>query len=155
MQIEWLILADSAQVVGNKLYLLGGGWDRLTVNTGFPLDQRCALAMSIRVPWNETNQKHTFEVEVASEDPTSEAPKSLIKAGGQFEVGRPPGIPQGQDQRIQVAVDMNLRIDSEGTKVVVARIEGQEMQRTHFNVVPGPMLSMRSQQRGDAQASGD
>ena len=27
MEIEWLILADSAQIVGNKLYLLGGGWD--------------------------------------------------------------------------------------------------------------------------------
>ena len=34
MEVEWLILADSAQVIGNKLYLLGGGWDQLAVNTG-------------------------------------------------------------------------------------------------------------------------
>ena len=31
MEVDWLILADSAQVTGGKLYMLGGGWDRLTV----------------------------------------------------------------------------------------------------------------------------
>ncbi len=143
MEVEWLILADSAEVVGNKLYLLGGGWDRLTVNTGFPIDQRCAIALSVRVPWNETNQKHVFEVEVMGEDTQTEQPKSLVKVGGQFEVGRPPGIPQGQEQRIQLAISMNLRLDSPGTKVIVARIEEQEMRRVHFNVIPGPMMPMK------------
>jgi len=154
VEVEWLILGDSAQVVGNKLYLLGGGWDRLTINTEFPFNQRCAVALSIRVPWNETNQKHTFEIEVAGEDPATEEPKTLVKAGGQFEVGRPPGIPQGQDQRIQLAIDMNLQIDTAGTKVIIARVEGQEMRRTHFNVALGPMLSMRAQRRRDEQAPG-
>jgi hypothetical protein len=148
VEIEWLILADAAEVVGNKLYLLGGGWDRLTVNTGFSVDRRCAVAVSVKVPWNETNRKHTFEIEVASEDPGTEEPKSLLKVGGQFEVGRPPGIPPGQDQRIQLAINMNLKIDAPGTKVVKARIEGQEMRRTHFNVVPGPILSPRTR-RGE------
>ena len=144
MEVEWLILADSAQVVGNKLYLLGGGWDTLTVNSGFPLDRRCGVALSVKVPWNETNQRHTFEVEVTSEDPSTEEPKDLLKVGGQFEVGRPAGTPQGQDQRVQLAIDMNLRLEDPGTKVIVARIEGQEMWRTRFNVVPGPMVSMKA-----------
>ena len=143
MEVEWLILADSAEVVGNKLYLLGGGWDRLTVNTEFPIEQRCAIALSVRVPWNETNQKHVFEVEVTSEDPNTEQPKSLVKVGGQFEVGRPPGIPQGQEQRIQLAINMSLRLETPGTKIIVARIEGQEMRRVHFNVMPGTMLPMK------------
>lgn len=141
MEVEWLVLADSAQVVGNKLYLLGGGWDRLTVNRQFPLDQRCAVALAVRVPWNETNQKHAFEVEVVTEEPATEAPKSLVKAAGQFEVGRPPGIPLGQDQRFQMALEVNLRIETPGTKTIVARVDGQEMRRVHFNVVPGPMLA--------------
>ena len=137
MEVEWLILADSAQVTGNKLYLLGGGWDQLAVNTGFPVEQRCAVALSVSVPWNETNRKHTFELEVAGEEQGTEEPKSLVKLGGQFEVGRPTGIPPGQSQRIQLAIDMNLKLDAPGTKVVVARIEGQELRRIHFNVVPG------------------
>jgi hypothetical protein len=139
MEVEWLILADAAQVVGAKLYLLGGGWDRLTVNRAFPVDQRCALALSIIVPWNETNQKHSFEVEIISEDTATEELKSLVKAGGQFEVGRPPGIRQGQEQRFQMAMDMTLRIETAGTKTVIARIEGQEKRRLEFTVIPGPM----------------
>jgi hypothetical protein len=138
MEIEWLILADAAQVVGNKLYLMGGGWDKLTVNNAFPVDQRCALALSLKVSWNETNQKHNFEIEIISEDSETEQPRSLMKAGGQFELGRPPGIGPGQDQRFQVALDMNLKIDGPGTKYVVARVEGQEIRRLSFDVNQGP-----------------
>jgi hypothetical protein len=134
VEIEWLILADSAQVVGNKLYLLGGGWDRLTVNRDFPVNQHCAIAVAIKIPWNETNLKHVFEVEVMSEDPATEEPKSLAKINGQFEVGRPAGIPAGQDQRIQMAIDMGLRLDNPGTKTVIARIDGEEMRRLYFTV---------------------
>ena len=140
MEVEWLILADAAQVVGNKLYILGGGWDQVFVNSAFPIDQRIALALSIRVPWNETNVKHSFEVEIISEDRVTEEPKSLMKMGGQFEIGRPPGIRQGQEQRFQMALDMALKIETAGTKTVIARIEGQEMRRLDFIVVPGPMV---------------
>jgi hypothetical protein len=145
VEVEWLILADSAQVVANKLYLLGGGWDRLTVNSGFPYTQPSAIALSVRVPWNETNQKHGFELEVASEDPASEVPKTLGKVTGDFEVGRPPGIPPGANQRVQLAVGFALKIEGPGSYVIVARIEGQELQRTGFNVVSGPMLQARRQ----------
>jgi hypothetical protein len=138
MDVEWLILADAAQVVGAKLYLLGGGWDRLTVNRPFPVDQRLGIAVSMLVGWNETNRKHDFEVEIVSEDPSTEVPKSLVKVGGQCEIGRPPGIQAGQDQRFQIAVEMNLKIESPGTKTVITRIEGEEKRRIHFNVSAGP-----------------
>lgn len=141
MEIEWLILADAAQVVGNKLYLLGGGWDRLMVNRPFPIDQRIALALSIRVPWNETNQKHTFEVEIVSEDHTTEEPRSLGKLAGQFEIGRPPGIRQGQEQRFQLAVDITLKVEMAGTKTVIVRVEGQELRRLDFSVEASPMVA--------------
>ena len=137
MEIEWLILADSAQVVGNKLYLLGGGWDVLNVRQKLPFNQQCAIALSVKVPWNNTNERHNFEVEIISEDQATEEPKSLAKLGGQFEVGRPPGIPRGQDQRIQLAINIGLNMDSTGTKIVIARIDGTESKRITFNVVSG------------------
>lgn len=135
MEIEWLILADSAQVIGNKLYLLGGGWDVLTSRRGFPFEQRCAIAAAVKIPWGETNQKHNFEIEMLSEDQNTEEIKSMVKVGGQFEVGRPPGIQLGQDQRIQIAIDIGLKIETPGTKTVVARIDGTESKRINFNVV--------------------
>ena len=133
MEIEWLILADSAQVVGNKLYLLGGGWDRISLNKDIP--QRFAIAIAVKVPWGETNKRHTFELEVLSEDQSTEESKSIAKIQGQFEVGRPAGIPVGKDQRIQLAIDMGLKIDSPGTKRIVASIEGAVPKELQFDVV--------------------
>jgi hypothetical protein len=144
MKVEWLILADSAQVVGNKLYLLGGGWENVAVNSEFPVTHHCAVALAVKIPWNETNQKHTLQVEIIAEAKDTEQPKTLASLEGQFEVGRPPGIPQGQDQRIQLAFETNLRLESTGTNVIIARIEGQEMERTEFNVVRGSRLAMKT-----------
>jgi hypothetical protein len=135
VEVEWLILADSAQVIGNKLYLLGGGWDMLRVKKGPPFVQNCSIAVSVKVPWDQTNERHSFEIEIISEEQISEEPKSLAKLNGQFEVGRPPGIPRGREQRIQLAVNMALNIDSIGTKTVITRIDGTESKRINFNVV--------------------
>ena len=134
MEVEWLILADSAQVVANKLYVLGGGWDRVKAGKGFPFNQKLAVAMSVKVPWNETNDRHNFEVEIISEDETTEEPKSVAKFGGQFEVGRPVGVLPGQDQRIQLAIDLFLKIENPGIKIIIARINGIESRRVIFNV---------------------
>lgn len=133
MEIEWLILADSAQVVSNKLYLLGGGWDRITFNKDVP--QHFAIAVSIKVPWEETNQKHVFEIEVLSEDQNTEELKNLAKMGGNFEVGRPAGIPAGREQRIQLALDLGLKFDSPGIKRIVAGIDGTVSKQLDFSVV--------------------
>jgi hypothetical protein len=64
-----------------------------------------------------------------------------MKAGGQFEVGRPAGIPLGQEQRFQLALDMSLRIEDAGIKTVIARVEGQEMRRVNFIVMPGTSIA--------------
>lgn len=148
MEVEWLILADAAQVVGNKLYLMGGGWDMLTVHTAFPVQQRCALAAAVKVPWNETNQPHNLEIEIQGGDGNI-----LGKMELQFEVGRPPGIRLGQEQRMQIAGEMVLQLSSAGEYVIIARIEGQESKRIHFNAVPAPTIQVLQQPPPGQQAS--
>lgn len=138
MEIEWLILADAAQVVGNKLYLLGGGWDRLIANKGFPLSQQIGIAMSINVPWNNTNEKHAFEIEIATEDG-----QQIAKVDGGFEVGRPVGILPGQDQRIQLAANAALKLNDPGIYSIMARIDGAICKRVHFSAVPGQVSPAR------------
>lgn len=133
MNVEWLILADAAQVNGNKLYLLGGGWDRLTIRRPFPVNHVMTVAASFRVSWNDTNQKHDWEIEVVDADGSS-----LGKVAGQLEAGRPAGVTPGQDQRIQIAVGMNLRLQREGTYSVVARLNGESDRTFPFSVVQAP-----------------
>lgn len=128
-QIEWLVLADSAQVVNNKLYLLGGGWDVVSVGGSPPWDHRMTITAAIRVPWSRTNERHSFSLEMTTEDG-----KAIGQVGGEFEVGRPAGIVPGQPQRLQVALDAGLKFDQVGGYVVVAKIDGQEDRRVFFSV---------------------
>lgn len=136
---EWLILADAAQITGGKLYMLGGGWDTVSVNQGFPYTLRCAIAASFTVPWTETNTRHNIEIEIQDIDGVG-----LAKIAGQFEVGRPPGIPAGSDQRTQIAADMGLTFPKAGQYVIIARIEGEEAKKTNFRVLSASIAQPQS-----------
>ena len=101
-----MMLADSAQAVGGKLYILGGGWSI----TG-PLPCPSAIAALIHVPWNETNRKHGVKVELVDEDyrpvlvPTPQGDAPLV-IQGDFEVGRPPGIVPGSSIEVPFAFNI-------------------------------------------------
>lgn len=138
VDVEWLILADAAEVVGGKLYLMGGGWDVLTANSALPLRRRCAIAAAFRIPWNETNLRHDITIEVVDEDG-----RRLMETNGQIEVGRPPGLVPGLVQRSQLTLDVELQFDHLGTYVIIARVEGQEDRRVPFTIVPGPLMTLQ------------
>jgi len=81
------MLADAAQESGGKLYILGGGWSV----TG-PEIPPSALALKIDVPWDQANRRHTWTLNLVSEDGVPvEIEGQLVRIEGEFEVGRPPG----------------------------------------------------------------
>lgn len=101
-----LLLADWAQVVQGKLYVMGGGWSV----TG-PQPQPSAIALKIEVPWTQTNRRHEFKVELLDADgrpvvlPGPEGEKPVVMSG-QFEVGRPPGVSPGTPLDMPLALTM-------------------------------------------------
>src|SRR5213594_576499 len=52
-----MLLADSAQAVNGKLYILGGGWSIIG-----PDPAATAIAIKIDVPWDLANRSHTFRL---------------------------------------------------------------------------------------------
>jgi hypothetical protein len=103
-----LLLADSAEEINGKLYILGGGWSLTGPQVG-PM----ALAIKIDVPWTAANQKHTIEITLAGED--GGAPPMIsegvitsgeVRFAGSFEVGRPPGLPPGSDIDAALAIQL-------------------------------------------------
>lgn len=90
-----MMLADFAEAVNGKLYIMGGGWSM----TG-PAPTPSALAIKVEVPWNETNRKHRLKVELMDSDhrpvlvPMQEGQAPLV-ISGDFEVGRPAGMLPG------------------------------------------------------------
>ena len=96
------MLADSAQAIDNKLYILGGGWSI----TG-PDPTPTAIALHLSVPWTETNEKHKIVLELL--DPDGDAIRmgpEPLRIETDFEMGRPPGIKPGTP--LELALALNL-----------------------------------------------
>ena len=98
-----LILADYAVVSDGKLTIVGGGWSQ----TG-PEPGSFGIGLLIQVPWDQANSLHKFSVELLDADggavvfDESEEP---VAFGGDFEVGRPPGLKPGTPLDFPVAVN--------------------------------------------------
>ncbi len=134
LTIEYLLLCDAAQVVSAKLYVMGGGWDRVQLPS-YPATLPVSLAVGVRVEWTETNRRHRLVVRGMSED----ADRELFRAEGEFEVGRPPGTPHGMGQLFQVAMNVPLQLPEPGSYTIEASVdEGAGVRSFPFLAVSAP-----------------
>lgn len=85
--IDSLLLADFAEVVNGKLYLMGGGFTTVALAT-FDQPHRCYVAAALRIPWSHTNQKIAFSAGLENLDGATIDSWSME---GQLEAGRAPG----------------------------------------------------------------
>ena len=131
MNIEWLILADTAEVIGGKLYMMGGGWSRIYAQSDEPFERRIALALAITVPFNETFEPQSLEIEFVDGD----GHRISKKIEGKFEVAPSVGTPRQMDQRMMLAVNVNLPIPGTGVYEAIARVPGAEEERVPFHVM--------------------
>jgi hypothetical protein len=101
-----MLLCDAAQVSEGKLFILGGGWSI----TG-PAMGPSAIALKLEVPWDETNVQHHWELYLVDADGhpivvETEEGQQAIEVRGDFEVGRPPGLPVGASLDVPIAVNL-------------------------------------------------
>ena len=101
-----MLLADAAQSVDGKLYILGGGWSRIG-----PDPHPTAIALYIKVPWDRTNTPHRLLLELVDLDgepvlvDTPSGPQAIRVETG-FEVGRPPGVKPGMPLDLSLALNL-------------------------------------------------
>ena len=134
MEIEFLIMADATEAVNNKLYMMGGGWDRWH-SPSYPAPIRLGIAVGLLVPWDETNEKHPVRLAIVDADGKPIVPD----IGAQVEVGRPPGITAGSTQRALLAINAGFPIPKPGRYEVrvVAGQDGMERRVTFEAVLAG------------------
>jgi hypothetical protein len=108
MEISHALLADYADVVNGKLYLMGGGWDRFFA-PNVPVQMRVAIAVGVRIGWEETNKP--VPVRIALEDDDG---AELMHIDGQVNVGRPPNLPPGSDQLAQMCANVAINVPRHG-----------------------------------------
>src|SRR5262245_49386968 len=111
-----VILCDSAQVADGKLNILGGGWSICG-----PDPVQMALAVKIDVPWDQANQPHRIALWLQDADgqpvtlPGPEEDQQL-RIEGQFETGRPAGLPEGVALDVPLALNLGVLPLSPGSR---------------------------------------
>ncbi len=133
MQIHALLLADSAQAVDGKLYVLGGAWNMLRFPE-FPASIMVGIAVAVDVEWTETNRQHHLEIHFEDADGHPMDPR----IGADFEAGRPPGAIPGSELRIVLAVNGPLTVPRPGQYAAIASVGGTELARSRFQALTAP-----------------
>ena len=98
-----MLLADAAQEVGGKLYILGGGWSV----TG-PDPTPMGIALKIDVPWDQANTRHLWRMELVDADgqPVEVEDAGAVRLEQEFELGRPPGVKPGTSLDFVLAINV-------------------------------------------------
>lgn len=104
----WPLLADHAQGLAGKLYVMGAGW-----NVTGPAPAPMALAGILELDWDEANAPKALRIELLTEDggpvvvPTPEGDRPLVIETS-VEVGRPPGTRPGSLFNVPIAINIGL-----------------------------------------------
>jgi len=115
MKIEYALLADAAQAVGGKIFVLGGGWN-LFRSPNFPAPVQLAVAIGLGFTSNEVGIKCPISVVIADDAGVPIIPE--VK--GQVEAGQTaPDMPQTASVKIPVAININLSLPHPGTYGIV------------------------------------
>jgi hypothetical protein len=132
MDVGFLLLSDHSESVNGKLYMVGGGWNVLRLPE-LPHEWGFHIALGLDVGWDETNTHHDLLVSVHDPDGV-ELGEGL---SAEFEAGRPPGMPPGQDQRLVMSIGTAVTFASAGPHAAVVQANGEEIGRARFYVTGG------------------
>lgn len=110
MEVDFAFLADSAQVVGGKLYLVGGAFDTIWAKAAPVVHPHMSLVLRLQLTPAETGRQHRLEVNIIDDDG-----RKIGSFGGTLEVGRSPGPSTGRRPSFLSSLDLwNLKFERFG-----------------------------------------
>jgi len=130
VELAFLLLADHSEALNGKLYAMGGGWNALRL-PALPHEWGFSIAFAVDVTWDETNRRHELTLHI--EDPDGAILGDAF--GLEFEAGRPPGTPAGQDQRVMLSLATRQTFETAGPHAVVVRLGDEDVGRTRFYII--------------------
>jgi hypothetical protein len=129
-EIDYLLVADRAEVVNGKLYLMGGSWDRIQPQQ-FPHRMMLGIALGVRIPFAYTDDQHTVAIELLHDS------TRMIGFEAKLATGRPPGM-AGMDMLVPMAFNIPISIPGEGQVTLRAAIDGNTGRRHEIKVTQRP-----------------
>lgn len=131
------MIADAAAVQGGKLYVHGGGWDRITTASLPWVHPTLALAFILRIEYLEALRDHPVTIELLDDDEQLVFPK----IEGSVRVGHPPTLAAGSPLFVPQAITLNsLQFAKHGTYRFRVTAGGS-VAEVPFYVSPPPPVS--------------
>ena len=146
-----VLLCDFAEVSGGKLFITGAGISLVASSSPQPPYQvNVCLAILVSIPWNETDTEHHLTIELVSEaggaqeriilsdqlpDGADPADRGMIVAV--FTAARMPIMVDGDESTMPMSIPLfGLPLPQHGPYFFSVRIDGREMDRASFRLVP-------------------
>ena len=130
MKIEYVVLADGAQAVGGRLYILGGGWS-IFYAQAFPAPINIGLGVNVSYTSDELGVTYAWSVSIADEAGIPIIPEMK----GQLQIpwlsSGPPSVPLN---RLPFAMQIGLAVPRPG-KYTIAVTFGSSTNKTDFNAI--------------------
>ena len=132
------VLCDAAQVMGDKLYILGGGWSYAwPPQPGQPVTM--ALAVLMYIPWSATNRRLAVDTRLVTEDGEQVTQDfGEVRAVGEIEAGRPPGARHGAPVVVPFVVSYPTVSLEYGGFVWEVEVDGEVLARVPFQIAAPP-----------------
>jgi hypothetical protein len=132
-----ILLCDFAENIAGKLYIMGGGWDMCS-----PGPRNLSVVVRVLVPWSEANVDHSLALRLQDDAGNTveigEPPRPVV-IEAQFQVGRPPGTPQGWDLNYTAVFTFNgLFLEPNKIYRWQVEIDGEPTQSAVFRTAPQP-----------------
>ena len=132
MRLTSALLADSAQVQNGKLFILGGGFDTISVRSLPAVHRSLTLAMVAEVDPDERQRDLELEIKLIDEDGAAIG----VEAKGRLRVGAPPNLPPGSASVVPIVSPFhNITFAQAKGYAFVVSLEERELARIGFRVV--------------------
>lgn len=130
MKIEYVVLADGAQAVGGKLYILGGGWNVFYAQA-FPAPINIGLGINVSYTSNEFGMTCPWSVTIADEAGIPIMPEM----NSQVQI---PQLPRGLSNvlvnRLPFAMQIGVAVPRPGKYTITVRF-GSSTVKTDFDAI--------------------
>jgi hypothetical protein len=140
VKLDWILLANHAEVNSGLLYISGGGWDTITMHAPIPGAPENVFAVAqgtavIRLLFHqtETGREHSFQLTVVDEDGAE-----IGSVDGNVRVDKQPGLPPAWLQAVNLPIPLTgLGLPRPGLYTMSLQVNGQHVGDQPFRVLKG------------------
>ena len=133
MEVDFALLADAADAVNGKLYLVGGAFDTIWAQQTPLMYPKLSLALRLLFSPAELGRKHKLEIRIMNEDGKNVAPP----IAGELEVQKNSNLPKGWRQGFLTVMNFaNLNFSNFGDYTFELVMNNTGIKRIPLRIAP-------------------